>query len=312
LRGFGAYIVLYLKGLCIGAADFIPGVSGGTIAFVTGIYEKLIFSLASFDRDAVVLMRRRDWKLFWKKINGSFLVTVLLGIGTSLVLLARLILFLHLHYGNLILGFFFGVIVISVCLTLREIKRWNVGAFLAIGIGASITYSIALIQPFRTPDELWMIFIAGFTSACAMLIPGVSGIFALGILDKYQYMTKAVLDLNVISVLVFLLGSVVGLILLARLLATTLKKYHSITVAFFAGLMIGSLNKVWPWRIPFEFVMNSRGEQVSVLDSSILPWEYVSLTGKDPMVFQTILLMAFGMFTVVLIERLVTRFKTKL
>jgi putative membrane protein len=312
LRGLGAYIVLFIKGLCIGAADFIPGVSGGTIAFITGIYEKFIFSLAAFDRDAIVLMRRGHWKSFWIKINGWFFVTVLLGIATSLVFLARLILFLHLHYGNLILAFFFGVIVISICLTLREIKRWTVGAFLAIGVGIVITYVIGFIQPFRTPDALWFVFIAGFASACAMLIPGVSGIFALSLLGKYQYITKAVLGINVISVAVFLLGSILGLITFSRLLATILKKYHSIAVALFAGLMIGSLNKVWPWRISFEFIVNSKGEQVPVLDSSILPWEYVTLTGKDPLVFQTILLMSFGMFTVVFIERLVTRIKTKL
>jgi putative membrane protein len=187
-----------------------------------------------------------------------------------------------------------------------------VGAFLAIGVGIVITYVIGFIQPFRTPDALWFVFIAGFASACAMLIPGVSGIFALSLLGKYQYITKAVLGINVISVAVFLLGSILGLITFSRLLATILKKYHSIAVALFAGLMIGSLNKVWPWRISFEFIVNSKGEQVPVLDSSILPWEYVTLTGKDPLVFQTILLMSFGMFTVVFIERLVTRIKTKL
>lgn len=306
------YILLYLKGIGMGAADVVPGVSGGTVAFITGIYDELLHSINSVNLEALKLLRAGNFVELWRKINGNFLACVFAGIATSLISLAKLVTYLLEHHPILIWSFFFGLILISAPLVLREIKKWNLSVVVMFFAGAGIAYAVTVLSPTQSPEAVWFVFFAGSLAICAMILPGISGAFILLLIGKYQYMVTALLNFNIPVILVFMLGCAVGLVSFAKLLSWVLDKYHSATVALLAGFMIGSLNKVWPWREVLEFVTNSKGEQVPAFDKSILPWDYLATTGKDPQVFQAILMMALGVFIVVLIEKIAVRLKTKI
>lgn len=296
----------------MGAAEVVPGVSGGTVAFITGIYDELVHSITSIDREAFRLLLKFKIVDFWKKINGDFLATLFAGIATSLLSLAKLIMYLLKHHPILIWSFFFGLILLSAPLLLREIKNWNLTIIITFFAGAGLAYAITLLSPTQTPEAIWFIFFVGLLAISAMIVPGISGTFILLLIGKYQYMSNALLNFNIPIILVFMAGCALGLIGLSRFLTWILDNYHSATVALLAGFMLGSLNKVWPWREALEYVTNSKGEQVPAFDKSILPWHYFATTGKDPQVFQAILMMALGVFIVVLIEKITVRLKTKI
>jgi putative membrane protein len=296
----------------MGVADVVPGVSGGTVAFITGIYDELLHSIKAVDLEAMKLFRKFEFAAFWKKINGNFLIVLLAGIATSLISLARMLTYLLRYQPILVRSFFFGVILISALLVLREIRKWNGLAVLSILIGTGIGYGITLLPPIQSPQNFVFIFFAGALAVCAMIVPGISWMFTLMLLGMYQYIVKAVTELNIAVIIVFITGSLIGVVGFSRILSWIFDNYHSTTVALLAGLMFGSLNKVWPWREVLEYVANNKAEQVPVFDKSILPWNYLTTTGKDPQVFQAILLIALGVFIVVLIERISTRLKTKI
>ena len=296
----------------MGAADVIPGVSGGTIAFITGIYDELLRSIKAVDLDAFKLLTRFKFAEAWRKVNGNFLATLFAGIFTSLLSLAKLMTYLLKHHPILIWSFFFGLILISAPLVLREVKKWNVATVLSFVVGIATAYSITVLAPTQSPNALWFIFFSGALAICAMILPGISGAFILLLIGKYQYMITALLEFNLPVVIVFIAGCGLGIISFSRLLSWILENYHGATVALLAGFMLGSLNKVWPWREVVEFVTNSKGEQVPAFDKSILPWNYLATTGKDPQVFQAILMAALGVFIVVLIEKIAARLKTKI
>ncbi len=295
----------------MGAADVIPGVSGGTVAFISGIYDELLNSIKSIDAEAVKLLLRFRLGDFWKKINGNFLVTLFAGIITSLLSLAKLMTHLLQTQPILIWSFFFGLILVSAPLVLREIKHWTAGAVVSFIVGVIVAYYITVVTPTESPNNLFFIFFSGALAICAMILPGISGAFILLLIGKYQYMITALIEFNIPIVLVFMAGCLIGIISFSRLLSWVLNKYHSIAVAVLAGFMIGSLNKVWPWREIKEYATNSKGEQISVFDQSILPGHYFEVTGKDPLLLQAILMMALGVFIVILIERIATRLKLK-
>jgi len=296
----------------MGAAEVVPGVSGGTVAFITGTYDEVVHSLGSIDREAFKLLGKFRFVDFWKKINGNFLATLFAGIATSLLTFAKLMVYLLKHHPILIWSFFFGLILISAPIVLREIKNWNLAIVVTFFIGAGLAYAITVLSPAQSPEAIWFVFFAGTLAICAMILPGISGAFILLLIGKYQYMVNAIININIPVILVFMTGCAVGLIGISRFLSWTLDSYHSPTVALLAGFMLGSLNKLWPWREVLEYVTNSKGEQVPAFDKSILPWHYFAATGKDPQVFQAILMMALGVFIVVLIEKVAVRLKTKI
>ena len=306
------YILLYFKGIGMGAADVVPGVSGGTVAFITGIYDELLHSINSVNLEALRLLTKLEFAEFWKKINGNFLATLFAGIATSLLSLAKVMTYLLEHRPIQIWSFFFGLILISAPLVLREIKKWNIAIVVTFFVGAGIAYAVTVISPTQSPEAIWFVFFAGSLAICAMILPGISGAFILLLIGKYQYMVNALLSFNIPVILIFMAGCVLGLASFAKFLSWVLDKYHSATVALLAGFMLGSLNKVWPWREVLEYVTNSKGEQVPAFDKSILPWHFFTTTGKDPQVFQAILMMALGVFIVVLIEKIAVRLKTKI
>lgn len=310
-REFKDYLLLYAKGISMGAADVIPGVSGGTIAFISGIYEELIDSIKSINRDALKLLFRVEIKEFWKSINGTFLLIVLAGIVTSLLSLSRLMTYLLEYHPIQIWSFFFGLIMVSSPLILRDIKKWNLFTSLSFLAGIAIAYAITILSPTQTPTNLPFIFLCGSLAICAMILPGISGAFILLLIGKYEYMINALINFDIPVIIVFVTGCFLGLLGFSRFLSWILTHYRFPTLALLAGFMIGSLNKVWPWKEVITFRLNHEGQQVSALDRSILPGFYFDKTGSDPQLFQAILFAALGIFLVVAIEKTAAYLKSK-
>jgi putative membrane protein len=251
------------------------------------------------------------FKELWKKINGKFLLILSAGIITSLLVLVGVVFNLIIHYPVLISSFFFGVIFASVALVLKEIKAWGYKPIASFIVSIALGYFITTLAPMETPDSYWFIFICGALAICSMIFPGISGAFVLVLLSKYQFMITALVELNVSIIIIFAMGCLFGLLGFARLITWVLDHYHHITVAILAGFMLGSLNKVWPWRKGLEYATTRTGEQIAVFDKSILPWNFLSETGRDPQLFQAILMMALGVCIVIVTERIAARLKLK-
>lgn len=305
------YIFLYLKGLCIGATGVLQGISGGSMALLLGIYQELIFSIRALDKKAFQLLKEKSAHDFWKKINGNFLITLLAGIITGLLILRLLLGYLYNQYFIFISSFFFSLVIIAAMLLFRKITRWNVTVAVCILAGICISYFITRSPLFATPDNLLFSFIAGILACCTFVIPGVSGAFILMFIGKYQYILTRFGSLEIDVISFFIIGGILGVSVMARFIGRMLADYFNATVALLAGLMMGSLNKIWPWREVYEYATTLQGKQVPAFDKSILPWRYMELTGKDPQVFYAILMMALGVFIVVLIEKIAARLKTK-
>ncbi len=295
----------------MGVADVIPGVSGGTIAFISGIYEELIGSIKSIDGDAFKLLLRFQIKEFWKSINGNFLITVLSGVVTSLLSLAKLMTYLLEHHPIPVWSFFFGLILVSAPLIIRDIQKWQIGTVISGIIGIAIAYLITILSPTETPTHLLFIFFCGGLAICAMILPGISGAFILLLIGKYEYMIKSLISFDIPVIIVFVAGCFIGLLGFSRFLSWILTHYRFPTLALLAGFMIGSLNKVWPWKEITAFRINSEGLQVAALDRSILPWHYLEITGQDPKLFLAVLFVALGIFLVVAIEKIASILKSK-
>lgn len=287
----------------MGAADVVPGVSGGTIAFITGIYEELLNSISKIDAAAISLLSKFKIKEFWAHVNGTFLIVLFSGILVSIISLARVILFLLEHYPISIWSFFFGLIVISSVLVAKEIKQWNWLVIVAALIGIAIAYFVTVASPSQTSNSLWFIFISGAIAICAMILPGISGAFILLLLGKYTYVFTALKDLNFSVIIVFGLGCLTGLLSFSRLLNWLLKNYYNTAVALLAGFMVGSLNKIWPWKIPTSYRVNSEGLQVPLTEENVSPTAFLELTGNDPLILQAILFAMVGIVLVITIER---------
>jgi putative membrane protein len=305
-------MLLYAKGLCIGAVEVLQGISGGTMMLLLGTYEEMVCSLSEIDRQAFQLLRWKKYREFWKKINGSFLSAIGAGIISGWFSLLWIISYLHQYFYIPTNAFFFTLIAVSTLLIIRHIKKLWPGAVLAFVGGAAISFCITLLPPLQSPDNVFTGMISGIISAMSLVIPGVSGTYILILLGKYPYILTGFITLKALVILFFIAGSLIGLILVSRFIRWMLAHYHSVTVALLSGLTIGALNKLWPWRNVIEYTTTGLGDRVPAYDQSILPWEYVTITGKDPQVFQAVLMMAIGIFVVVLFEKIAARLKTKI
>ena len=228
----------------MGAADVIPGVSGGTIAFMTGIYEELIGSINAIDTYAVKMLFTGRLKAFWKHIN---LVCVFAGILLSVLSLAKLMQFLLSTYPIQTWAFFFGLIVASSIFILRGVKDWNFKDVIFLAAGTVLGIVVCTLSPTQTPDGLWFIFLSGSIAICAMILPGISGSFILLILGKYEYIMNAIVDMDIAVLAVFATGAAAGILAFSKFLHWLLARYHRQTLVVLAGFIIGSLVKVWPW-----------------------------------------------------------------
>ena len=278
----------------MGAADVVPGVSGGTIAFIAGIYEELVDSIKSINQHALKLLFTLKLKAFWQQINGSFLFSILLGIGISIFSLAKLMTWLLEHYPIQIWSFFFGLIIASTVLVAKEIQRWHAGTVIALIIGAAVAYVITILSPSETPNAWWFIILSGAIAICAMILPGISGAFILLLMGKYAYILGAVSDLQFGILLLFAFGAVTGIVSFSHLLSWLLKKHHTATVATLTGFMVGSLNKVWPWKETLETYTDSHGAVHPLVEANISPAAFEQLTGTPSFLWQAILLCIFG------------------
>lgn len=289
-----ARIILLLKGMAMGGADVIPGVSGGTIALITGIYEELIDSIRSIDTVFVKLLLKFRIRELWGHINGSFLINVLLGILISIFSLAKLITFLLDEYPIHIWSFFFGLILVSVLYV--SPKKMKTSDFIGFTIGAAIAYMITSVVPGETSESLWFVFISGSIAICAMILPGISGSFILLLLGKYDFILSAVKDLDVLVIAVFGLGCLIGIVMFSKLIYWLLERYKSLTMSVLAGFMLGSLNKIWPWKVDLD---------------NVLPGKYETVSGLDPYLGSAILFMVLGILVVILLELTGNRFIRK-
>ncbi|MFP4620129.1 MAG: DUF368 domain-containing protein [Bacteroidales bacterium] len=298
------YIALTLKGMGMGAADVVPGVSGGTIAFITDIYEELVDSIKSINAGALKCLFNHGIGAFWKQINGNFLSAVVLGILISIFSLARLLEHLLDTYPILVWSFFFGLIIASAIYVAKKITHWNIKKAAGLIVGIAVAYMITELTPAQTPEASWFIFLSGALAICAMILPGISGAFILLLLGKYQFAIEAVGNLNISVLAILIIGALVGIISFSNLLSWLLKKYHDLTIAVLAGFMVGALNKIWPWKQTVSSFVNRHGEIQPLIQKNVLPSDFAVHTGKDPLLLQALILAAVGFALIFIIEGL--------
>ncbi|MCU0390336.1 MAG: DUF368 domain-containing protein [Thermoflexibacter sp.] len=305
------YLFIYLKGIAMGAADVVPGVSGGTIAFISGIYQRLLNAIRSINAKAIQLLFKFDIKGLWAHTDATFLIVLFAGIITSILSLTRVVLYLMENQPILLWSFFLGLVLASAITVGKKISHWNIGTIASFVIGTGIAYYITVAVPVDTPTELWFIFLSGAIAICAMILPGISGSFILLLMGKYHYIFSLIKEItelkftfhNLSSIFTFILGCLTGILSFSHVLNWMLKKYHDLTIALLTGFMVGSLNKVWPWRQVTQTYIDSKGQEKTLLDKSVLPNVYQEVTGKDSEILFAILLIILGFTIVYMIEK---------
>ena len=293
---------VYLRGLAMGAADIVPGVSGGTVAFITGIYPALLNSIRSFDLTAVQYLLRAELAGFWRHVNGRFLLLLVAGIATSVFTLARWLSWVLEHYPEPLWGFFFGLILASAGVLLRRVSHWRWPQWLALLAGAGLALYIALAPGSGFVTGLPGIFLAGFIAVCAMLLPGISGSFILLLLGMYSSVLAALRDFDFFFLGVFLAGAVLGLAVFSRLLHWLLQRFHTLAMALLTGFLSGSLVSIWPWKYVSAWVAGSGGILEPAQRLPVMPAEYFLRTGADPRLLPCLLLAVLGALLVWRVE----------
>jgi putative membrane protein len=273
-RSFLSYLGLTIKGFCMGCADVVPGVSGGTMAFILGIYEELIKAIRSFDLNFLKLILSLKIKDAMNHASWQFLMAVGLGILMAIFSLARILSWLLQNRPILIWSFFFGLILASVYTVSRHLNRWNPSITAWMLLGATGAYLLVGMVPGSTPDAPWFLFISGTVAICAMILPGISGSFILVLMGKYHYVLEAVNNRDLFTLMLVAAGACLGLIIFSRFLNWILKKHHDMTIAILTGLMLGSLRKVWPWKKTIENMTERDGGIVTISQANILPSQW--------------------------------------
>lgn len=294
-RGIKDYGMLMLKGIAMGAADVVPGVSGGTVAFIVGIYEELINSIKSINPTNLKLLFSLRIAEFWKAINANFLLALVSGIAISIFSLAKLITYLLENEPVLVWAFFFGLVLSSTYFVAKTITQWDWKTYLFFVIGTVGAYFITVATPTETPNNLFFIFLCGAIAICAMILPGISGSFILVLLGKYFYIMSAVKSLDIVVMLVFICGAFIGITSFSNVLSFLLRRFHNTTIATLAGFMLGSLNKVWPWKKTVETYVDSHGNIKPLVEENILP---------NTLLWEGVGLMLFGFILVYVLEKI--------
>ena len=286
----------------MGAADVVPGVSGGTIAFISGIYEELIDSISKVNLSTIKLWKQEGFSAMWKAVNGNFLLSLLIGIGLSIITLAKLIKHLLETQPILIWSFFFGLVLASIIYVGKQITRWNLGTIIVMVLGAVVAYIIKTLTPQVTNASYPYIFLSGALAICAMILPGISGSFILLLLGMYKPVLDAIHDRNIGLLATLMLGAVIGLLSFSRLLKWLFNHYENLTLAVLTGFIIGSLNKIWPWKEVLDSEMING--KLKILDEiSVLPGTFKG----DPQLAYALLLAATGFAFIILLEKLAVK-----
>ena len=294
------YLIISLKGLAMGAADVVPGVSGGTIAFISGIYEELITSLNNINFDLFKTLKNEGFKKAWEQLNGNFLLSLFLGIGISIISLAKILEWLLEHHPILIWSFFFGLVLSSILFVGKQITKWNFSTIIIFCLGALLAYYITTLPSLSANDNPFFLFFAGALAICAMILPGISGAFILVLLGAYAPVLEALNNKDFKTILLIGFGAIVGILSFSKLLKWLFKNYHNLTLAVLTGFILGSLNKIWPWKKVLSYRTNSKGLEVPFLEESISPFAF---DGNNQITW-ALCLMFLGFLTIFILERL--------
>ncbi len=298
-RRFVDYLGLAARGFAMGCADIVPGVSGGTMAFILGIYEELVMSIRAGARWPLwgALLRFKLLEAL-DAVNARFLAAVLAGIAVAVVTLASWLEWVLENHPVLIWSFFFGLVTASIFAIRGKIVRWNGLLMGGLALGAVGAYFIVGAVPVQTPDSAWYLFLSGMLAICAMILPGISGSFILVLLGKYQFVLAAVNQRDLVSLGIVGGGAVVGIVSFAQILAWLFKRHHDLTIAVLIGLMAGSLRKIWPWKETVAFIIDRHGEILPTVERNYLP----STLGGE--VFLALGLALTGFLIVLVLNRL--------
>ena len=316
-RSFKEYALITLKGIFMGAADVVPGVSGGTIAFISGIYEELITSIDNISIVNLKGIRSEGFANTWKKLNGNFLLALFSGILISILSLAKAIEWLLENQPLILWSFFFGLVIASIVIIVRSISKWNLAVVLFLIIDSILSYYITIMEPTNSPDNFYYLFLSGFIAIIAMILPGVSGAFILVLLGAYStaiatvnLLIEGVLEFNFdkfseafLKFISIILGAILGLKTFSKVLNWMFTNRKNSTLAVLVGFMIGSLNKIWPWKKTLSWFENSHGEKEPLLQKSILP---ASFEG-DPKIAWVIGFMIIGFLTIYILEKIASK-----
>jgi len=303
-RTFFNYFIITLKGMAMGAADAVPGVSGGTIAFISGIYEELISSISQVNPSLFKTLKENGIKSAWKQINGNFLLALLIGIFISFVSFMRLAKYLLENHPILIWAFFFGLVIASILYIAKQIKQWTFLNILIAIIAAFLAYYITTLPSLANNDNPFFLFIAAAIAICAMILPGISGAFILVLLGAYKTLSTAFHDFDIKNILIFVAGAVTGLLSFSKLLKWLFNNHKNTTLAILTGFIIGSLNKIWPWKETLSTRIDSKGIETPVLQQSILPSKFTTLYQLDAHVSTALMLMGIGFFSIIILEKI--------
>lgn len=288
----------------MGAADAVPGVSGGTIAFISGIYEELIAAISEVNFSIIKTFKNEGIKAVWIKINGPFLLSLIIGIFISFVSFMKLAKYLLEHHPILVWSFFFGLVLASILYIAKQIEKWDLPRLILIAIAAFIAYYITTLPSLANNDNPLFLFIAAAIAICAMILPGISGAFILVLLGAYKTLSTAFDELNLQNIIIFISGAIAGLLSFSKLLKWLFNNHKNSTLAVLTGFIIGSLNKIWPWKEIISFRINSKGIETPVIQESILPKKYELLYQLDAQVGIAISLMLIGFFSIIILEKI--------
>jgi putative membrane protein len=334
-RNFLQYFIITLKGVAMGAADAVPGVSGGTIAFISGIYEELVTTISNINLSLFKTLKNKGLKAFWEQANASFLLALLIGILISFVSFMRLAKYLIENQPILIWSFFFGLIIASIIYVGKQIKKWQLSTFIALIAGTAIAYYVTTLTSLGTNENAYFLFFAGALAICAMILPGISGSFILVILGAYKTLSDALHDFDLKRIAIFAGGAIIGLLSFSHVLKWLFKNYENTTLALLTGFIVGSLNKIWPWKETFSvYSKEARGiitfSEVSevgtlsvfqqniqdfetyktAVEKSVGPFRYSEINSSiDPQLFQAVLFIIIGFLTIFLLEKIALRKK---
>lgn len=302
-RNFKDYLTITFKGMAMGAADVVPGVSGGTIAFITGIYQELIATISGVNLSLVKVWKEEGFKAAWQKLNGPFILALLTGILISVFSIMRIANYLLEEHPVHIWSFFFGLIVASVWFVAKQIPKWNFKVVIALIAGAAIAFYVVSLPPLGGGvASNWFLFMAGAIAICAMILPGISGAFILVLLGAYKPITEAAHDFDLKTLAIVGVGAIVGLLSFSRVLKWLFDHHSTITLAVLTGFIAGSLNKIWPWKQVLETAQYG-DKSVVIREASVLPGNFEG----DPHLVPAVILMLAGFLLILILERIATQ-----
>ena len=275
------HLLLFLKGIAMGVSDLIPGISGGTVALLLGIYKNLIKSLKSINKKTLFYFLTLNYNRLSHQLNFKFLIPVFFGIMTSIIFFSKIISFLITDHKILLFSFFFGLIFFSSLKIIYDLKPKSLKNYLIIILGFSFGFFISLINPINTSDSFLSIFLSGFIAISAMLLPGISGSYILLMIGKYEFMLESISNLYLENILIFSIGALLGILSFSKIIYWLLNKYYNTTIFFLSGLMLGALNKVWPW---------------TYNDEIFFPIEYYTVTDENNLFIYCLLIFIFTGF----------------